>query len=137
MCGCTPSARWWWTPRSDDSDHPLVSQVSAVSTGMRAVQTHPMDTVLTAIALGFPELILGKWAPLQPQQQCCRHSPLRGGKVIEWLRLKWTLRIVYFQPPAMGWLPTPSQAALNPVLGTSREGAPTFLWASFDPWQRM
>ena len=35
-------------------------------------------------------------------------------------------------PPAMGWVPPPAQAAQGPsmALGTSRDGAPTALWAA-------
>jgi len=54
-------------------------------------------------------------------------------KITEWLQLEETLKIIQSQPAAMGWVPPPAQDVQAPsslALGTSRDGAPTALWAA-------
>ena len=53
-------------------------------------------------------------------------------RITEWFGLEGALKPIQFQLTAMGWLSPPAQAAQGPsnlALSTSRDGAPTALWA--------
>jgi len=53
--------------------------------------------------------------------------------IIEWLRLEGTFNCIQPQPLPWAGCPPPAQAAQGPsnlALGTSRDGAPTALWAA-------
>jgi len=55
-------------------------------------------------------------------------------RIIKWLELEGTLRIIKFQPPAAGRAAshqlTLPRAPSNLALSTSRDGAPQLIWAA-------